>query len=138
MDLADLERKIAEHRGRIAALMITYPSTHGVFEEAIVRICAHVPRAGGQVYMDGANMNALAGLAKPGDIGADVCHINLHKTFCIPHGGGGPGMGPIAVASHLAEFLPGHPLDGEGPASVSAPRPRAARSSCRSRGCTSA
>ena len=86
--------------------MITYPSTHGVFEEAIVRICAQVHAAGGQVYMDGANMNALAGLAKPALIGADVCHINLHKTFCIPHGGGGPGMGPIAVASHLAEFLP--------------------------------
>jgi glycine dehydrogenase len=106
VDLADLERKIAEHRGRIAALMITYPSTHGVFEEAIVRICAQVHAAGGQVYMDGANMNALAGLAKPALIGADVCHINLHKTFCIPHGGGGPGMGPIAVASHLTEFLP--------------------------------
>jgi len=106
VDLADLERKIAEHRGRIAALMITYPSTHGVFEEAIVRICARVHAAGGQVYMDGANMNALAGLAKPALIGADVCHINLHKTFCIPHGGGGPGMGPIAVASHLSEFLP--------------------------------
>jgi glycine dehydrogenase len=106
VDLADLERKIAEHRGRVAALMITYPSTHGVFEEAIVRICAQVHAAGGQVYMDGANMNALAGLAKPALIGADVCHINLHKTFCIPHGGGGPGMGPIAVAAHLAQFLP--------------------------------
>jgi glycine dehydrogenase len=106
VDLADLERKIAEHRGRIAALMITYPSTHGVFEEAIVRICAQVHAAGGQVYMDGANMNALAGLAKPALIGADVCHINLHKTFCIPHGGGGPGMGPIAVAAHLKDFLP--------------------------------
>ena len=100
VDLADLERKIAEHRGRIAAL-ITYPSTHGVFEEAIVRICAQVHAAGGQVYMDGANMNALAGLAKPALIGDVVCHINLHKTFCIPHGGGGPGMGPIAVTSHL-------------------------------------
>ena len=106
VDLADLERKIAEHGSRIAALMITYPSTHGVFEEAIVRICAQVHAAGGQVYMDGANMNALAGLAKPALIGADVCHINLHKTFCIPHGGGGPGMGPIAVAAHLADFLP--------------------------------
>jgi glycine dehydrogenase len=106
VDLADLERKIAEHASRIAALMITYPSTHGVFEEAIVRICAQVHAAGGQVYMDGANMNALAGLAKPALIGADVCHINLHKTFCIPHGGGGPGMGPIAVAAHLADFLP--------------------------------
>jgi len=105
VDLADLERKIAEHGSRIAALMITYPSTHGVFEEAIVRICAQVHAAGGQVYMDGANMNALTGLAKPALIGADVCHINLHKTFCIPHGGGGPGMGPIAVAAHLKSFL---------------------------------
>jgi glycine dehydrogenase len=106
VDLDDLERKIGEHRARLAALMITYPSTHGVFEEGIVRICERVHAAGGQVYMDGANMNALAGLAKPALIGADVCHINLHKTFCIPHGGGGPGMGPIAVASHLAPFLP--------------------------------
>jgi glycine dehydrogenase len=106
VDLADLERKIAEHSSRIAALMITYPSTHGVFEEAIVGICRRVHAAGGQVYMDGANLNALAGLAKPALIGADVCHINLHKTFCIPHGGGGPGMGPIAVAAHLGDFLP--------------------------------
>ena len=102
VDLADLERKVAEHRARLAALMVTYPSTHGVFEEAIVQICEAVHAAGGQVYMDGANLNALAGLAKPAKIGADVCHINLHKTFCIPHGGGGPGMGPIAVAAHLA------------------------------------
>ena len=106
VDLADLERRIGEHRARLAALMITYPSTHGVFEEGIVRICERVHAAGAQVYMDGANLNALAGLAKPGRIGADVCHINLHKTFCIPHGGGGPGMGPIAVAPHLAPFLP--------------------------------
>jgi len=106
VDTADLERKIVGHASRIAALMITYPSTHGVFEEAIVRICSQVHSAGGQVYMDGANLNALAGLAKPALIGADVCHINLHKTFCIPHGGGGPGMGPIAVAAHLKEFLP--------------------------------
>jgi glycine cleavage system P protein (glycine dehydrogenase) len=112
VDLADLEKKIAEHRARLAVLMITYPSTHGVFEEAIVRICELVHAAGGQVYMDGANMNALAGLAKPALFGADVCHINLHKTFCIPHGGGGPGMGPIAVAKHLAPFLPTHPLEG--------------------------
>ena len=105
VDLADLERKVAEHRARLAALMITYPSTHGVFEEAIVQICEAVHAAGGQVYMDGANLNALAGLAKPAQIGADVCHINLHKTFCIPHGGGGPGMGPIAVAAHLTPFL---------------------------------
>jgi glycine dehydrogenase len=111
VDLADLGRKLEEHRARLAVLMITYPSTHGVFEEAIVEICERVHRAGGQVYMDGANMNALAGLAKPGGFGADVCHINLHKTFCIPHGGGGPGMGPIAVAKHLAPFLPAHPLE---------------------------
>ncbi len=114
VDTEDLERKIAEHKSRIAALMITYPSTHGVFEEAIVRICEQVHAAGGQVYMDGANMNALAGLAKPALIGADVCHINLHKTFCIPHGGGGPGMGPIAVAAHLKDFLP----DRTGPVSA--------------------
>ena len=118
VDLADLERKVSEHRERLAALMITYPSTHGVFEEAIKRICELVHDAGGQVYMDGANMNALAGLAKPALIGADVCHINLHKTFCIPHGGGGPGMGPIAVAEHLAPQLPAHPLGGEGAVSA--------------------
>jgi glycine dehydrogenase len=111
VDLADLQKKIAEHRARLAVLMITYPSTHGVFEEAITEICERVHAAGGQVYMDGANMNALAGLAKPGLFGADVCHINLHKTFCIPHGGGGPGMGPIAVAKHLEPFLPAHPLE---------------------------
>jgi glycine dehydrogenase len=120
VDLADLERKIAEHRARLAALMITYPSTHGVFEEAIVQICAAVHAAGGQVYMDGANLNALAGLAKPARIGADVCHINLHKTFCIPHGGGGPGMGPIAVGAHLADFLPKDPLQGSGAVSAAA------------------
>jgi glycine dehydrogenase len=110
VDLADLERKIDEHRARLAALMITYPSTHGVFEEGIVQICELVHAAGAQVYMDGANLNALAGLAKPALIGADLCHINLHKTFCIPHGGGGPGMGPIGVVKHLAPFLPGHPI----------------------------
>ncbi|MGA8051975.1 MAG: aminomethyl-transferring glycine dehydrogenase, partial [Burkholderiales bacterium] len=110
VDLADLEAKIAAHRERLAALMITYPSTHGVFEEAVTRICRLVHDAGGQVYMDGANLNALAGLARPADLGADVCHINLHKTFCIPHGGGGPGMGPIGVAAHLATHLPCHPL----------------------------
>jgi glycine dehydrogenase len=94
--------------------MITYPSTHGVFEEGIREICAIVHRHGGQVYMDGANMNAQVGLTRPADIGADVCHLNLHKTFCIPHGGGGPGMGPIGVAEHLAAFLPGHPVIGLG------------------------
>jgi glycine dehydrogenase len=94
--------------------MVTYPSTHGVFEEEIKQICEIVHRHGGQVYMDGANMNAQVGLCRPGDFGADVCHLNLHKTFCIPHGGGGPGMGPIAVATHLAPFLPGHPVSGGG------------------------
>ncbi|HEX6319686.1 MAG TPA: aminomethyl-transferring glycine dehydrogenase [Burkholderiales bacterium] len=113
IDLADLDRRIDEHRDRLAALMVTYPSTHGVFEDAIVDICARMHGAGGQVYMDGANLNAIAGLAKPAHIGADVCHINLHKTFCIPHGGGGPGMGPIAAAAHLADFLPGHPSSGD-------------------------
>ena len=110
IDLADLRAKADAHRERLAALMVTYPSTHGVFEEAIGEICAVVHQAGGQVYMDGANMNALVGLCRPGEIGIDVCHLNLHKTFCIPHGGGGPGMGPIAVAGHLVEFLPAHPL----------------------------
>src|SRR5688572_15406063 len=109
VDLADLERKSAQHAGRVAALMLTYPSTHGVFETRVREICALVHRAGAQVYMDGANLNALAGLAQPAAIGADVCHINLHKTFCIPHGGGGPGMGPIAVAAHLAPHIAGHP-----------------------------
>ncbi|WP_288036926.1 aminomethyl-transferring glycine dehydrogenase [Acidiphilium sp.] len=110
IDLADLEAKIAAHAGKIAALMITYPSTHGVFEASVRDICARVHAAGGQVYMDGANMNAQVGLTSPAAIGADVCHLNLHKTFCIPHGGGGPGVGPIAVAAHLAPHLPNHPL----------------------------
>jgi len=108
VDVADLDRKIAAHRDTLAALMVTYPSTHGVFEESIKEICAKIHAAGGQVYMDGANMNAQVGLCRPGDMGADVCHLNLHKTFCIPHGGGGPGVGPICVAAHLAPFLPGH------------------------------
>jgi glycine dehydrogenase len=110
IDLDDLRAKAAAHRDTLAALMVTYPSTHGVFEGSIREICAIVHEHGGQVYMDGANMNAQVGLCRPGDIGADVCHLNLHKTFCIPHGGGGPGMGPIGVARHLAPFLPGHPL----------------------------
>jgi glycine dehydrogenase len=110
VDLTDLETKASTHREKLAALMITYPSTHGVFEEGIRRICDIVHAHGGQVYMDGANMNAQVGLCRPGDIGADVCHLNLHKTFCIPHGGGGPGMGPIGVATHLMPFLPGHPV----------------------------
>jgi glycine dehydrogenase len=108
IDVDDLRRKAEQHAGELAALMVTYPSTHGVFEEAITEVCEIVHRHGGQVYMDGANMNAQVGLCRPGDIGADVCHLNLHKTFCIPHGGGGPGMGPIGVAEHLKPFLPGH------------------------------
>jgi glycine dehydrogenase len=108
IDVADLRKKAAEHRDRLSALMVTYPSTHGVFEESIREICDVVHEYGGQVYMDGANMNAQVGLTSPARIGADVCHLNLHKTFAIPHGGGGPGMGPIAVAVHLAPFLPGH------------------------------
>ena len=108
VSLDDLRAKIAAHADDLAALMVTYPSTHGVFEERIGEICGLVHAAGGQVYMDGANMNAQVGLCRPGDIGADVCHLNLHKTFCIPHGGGGPGVGPIGVAAHLAPFLPGH------------------------------
>ncbi|MFC5382434.1 aminomethyl-transferring glycine dehydrogenase [Aquipuribacter nitratireducens] len=111
VDVDDLRTKIEQHGDRLGALMITYPSTHGVFEEAVREICAAVHDAGGQVYLDGANLNALVGLARPGRFGADVSHLNLHKTFCIPHGGGGPGVGPIGVRQHLAEFLPGHPLE---------------------------
>ncbi len=118
VDLADLRAKAARHTARLAALMITYPSTHGVFESAIREICAVVHAHGGQVYMDGANMNAQLGLTSPAAIGADICHLNLHKTFCIPHGGGGPGVGPIAVAAHLLPHLPNHPLRTDaGPAS---------------------
>lgn len=109
IDLQDLKAKAQQHRNALSAFMVTYPSTHGVFEETIRQVCRIVHDHGGQVYMDGANMNAMVGLCRPGDMGADVCHLNLHKTFCIPHGGGGPGMGPIAVAQHLAPFLPGHP-----------------------------
>ncbi|GLC26054.1 aminomethyl-transferring glycine dehydrogenase [Roseisolibacter agri] len=121
VDVADLRKKAAEHSSQLAALMITYPSTHGVFEEAVKDICAIVHEHGGQVYMDGANMNAMVGLARPGDIGADVCHLNLHKTFCIPHGGGGPGMGPIGVAPQLVPFLPGHPVVDVGHAQAIGP-----------------
>ena len=110
IDIADLRARAEEHAANLAALMVTYPSTHGVFEEGITEICRIMHQHGAQVYMDGANMNAMVGLSRPGDIGADVCHLNLHKTFCIPHGGGGPGMGPIGVAAHLAPFLPGHPV----------------------------
>jgi glycine dehydrogenase len=110
IDIDDLRAKAEKHSETLAALMVTYPSTHGIFEEGIRTICEIVHEHGGQVYMDGANMNAMVGLVRPGDIGADVCHLNLHKTFCIPHGGGGPGMGPIGVAKHLSPYLPGHPL----------------------------
>ncbi|MBT3344837.1 MAG: aminomethyl-transferring glycine dehydrogenase [Gemmatimonadetes bacterium] len=110
IDLDDLRRQAAAHADQLAALMVTYPSTHGVFEEGIREICQIVHDHGGLVYMDGANMNAMVGLCRPGEFGVDVCHLNLHKTFCIPHGGGGPGMGPIAVAEHLASYLPAHPL----------------------------
>ena len=110
VDLNDLQQKITDFGTRIACIMVTYPSTHGVFEESITELCAAVHNVGGQVYIDGANMNALVGLAAPGKFGGDVSHLNLHKTFCIPHGGGGPGMGPIGVAAHLKPFLPGHPV----------------------------
>ncbi|HET8680253.1 MAG TPA: aminomethyl-transferring glycine dehydrogenase subunit GcvPB, partial [Micromonosporaceae bacterium] len=116
VDLADLDRRIAEHRSRLAAAMVTYPSTHGVYEAGIAQLCARVHDAGGQVYVDGANLNALLGFAKPGLFGADVSHLNLHKTFCIPHGGGGPGAGPLAVRRHLAPYLPGDPLAAPGQA----------------------
>ena len=122
VSLDDLKLKIAEHAGKLAALMVTYPSTHGVFESAISEICALVHDAGGQVYVDGANLNALVGLAQPGKFGADVSHLNLHKTFCIPHGGGGPGVGPVIARAHLAPFLPNHPLDATaGPATGPGP-----------------
>ncbi|MEN9679659.1 MAG: glycine dehydrogenase, partial [Actinomycetota bacterium] len=125
VSLTDLKSKIDQYASELAALMITYPSTHGVFEEAISQICELVHAAGGQVYVDGANLNALVGLAKPGKFGADVSHLNLHKTFCIPHGGGGPGVGPVISKSHLAPYLPNHPLDPDcgpetGPGPISA------------------
>ena len=110
VDVGDLKAKALQHKDRLAALMVTYPSTHGVFEEGIAEICEVVHQYGGQVYIDGANMNALVGTAKPGKFGGDVSHLNLHKTFCIPHGGGGPGVGPVAVRAHLAPFLPGDPM----------------------------
>lgn len=114
IDLEDLKAKAEEHKANLSSLMVTYPSTHGVFEESIVEICDTIHKYGGQVYMDGANMNAQVGLTSPANIGADVCHLNLHKTFCIPHGGGGPGMGPIGVAKQLAPFLPGNPISKTG------------------------
>ncbi len=126
IDMNDLAARIDKHENELAALMITYPSTHGVFEETVQEVCARVHEAGGQVYMDGANLNALIGLAHPGDIGADVSHLNLHKTFCIPHGGGGPGVGPIGVKAHLAPYLPGHAraitaVHGDNPPVAAAP-----------------
>jgi glycine dehydrogenase len=119
IDVEDFRQKAEAAGGNLAACMITYPSTHGVFEETLAEVCEITHAQGGQVYLDGANLNALVGLARPGRIGADVSHLNLHKTFCIPHGGGGPGMGPIGVRAHLAPFVPGHPAVGgrEGPVS---------------------
>jgi len=111
VDIQDLKKKVEANKDKLAAFMITYPSTHGVFEEDILEICDIIHKNGGVVYMDGANMNAQVGLTSPARIGADVCHLNLHKTFCIPHGGGGPGMGPIAVAKHLVSFLPNHSVN---------------------------
>ncbi len=133
IDVGDLQQKIDQHRGELAALMITYPSTHGVFEVAVKDICQWVHEAGGQVYMDGANMNAQVGLTSPGTLGADVCHLNLHKTFCIPHGGGGPGVGPVCVAAHLVDFLPGHAvvnLGGEDPIGAVSAAPWGSASIC--------
>ena len=133
IDVADLRQKLDQHRGELAALMITYPSTHGVFEVAVKDICQWVHEAGGQVYMDGANMNAQVGLTSPGTLGADVCHLNLHKTFCIPHGGGGPGVGPVCVAAHLVDFLPGHAvvnLGGEDPIGAVSAAPWGSASIC--------
>jgi glycine dehydrogenase len=122
VDVADLEAKVDEHSADLAALMVTYPSTHGVFEERITEICDLVHTHGGQVYVDGANLNALVGVARPGWFGGDVSHLNLHKTFCIPHGGGGPGVGPVAARAHLAPFLPNHPAASEaGPATGPGP-----------------
>jgi glycine dehydrogenase len=118
----DLKAKIAEHGDALAALMITYPSTHGVFETAVSQICELIHDAGGQVYVDGANLNALVGVSQPGKFGADVSHLNLHKTFAIPHGGGGPGVGPVIARAHLAPFLPNHPMDSlAGPATGPGP-----------------
>jgi glycine dehydrogenase len=125
VDLDDLKTKVDANADRLAAIMVTYPSTHGVFEDGIVELCDLIHSAGGQVYVDGANLNALVGIAPPGAFGGDVSHLNLHKTFCIPHGGGGPGIGPVAAKSHLAPFLPNHPVVPEagpetGPGAISA------------------
>ena len=143
VDLGDLGPSARSTRERLAAIMVTYPSTHGVYEEGISAMCEMVHRYGGQVYIDGANLNALLGLAQPGEFGGDVSHLNLHKTFCIPHGGGGPGVGPVAVAEHLVPFLPSHPMHPRaeqrlGHRARRAPRPTAAPGSWPSAGPTSA
>ncbi len=141
VDVGDLEAKARAHADKLAALMVTYPSTHGVFEAGIKRVTEIVHAHGGQVYMDGANMNAQVGLCRPADIGADVCHLNLHKTFCIPHGGGGPGMGPICAAAHLAPFPTRSPHRRHRrrtrPSARCRPRPGGAPASCSSPGRTS-
>ena len=121
IDMDDMRAKANEHSKNLAALMFTYPSTHGVYEEGARHLCALIHEHGGQVYFDGANLNALVALARPADIGADVCHMNLHKTFCIPHGGGGPGIGPIGVKAHLKPYLPGHVTEGSAHAVSAAP-----------------
>src|SRR5690606_26090024 len=115
IELDHLRELVDKHADDLAAIMITYPSTHGVYEDTVREVCGLVHDAGGQVYVDGANLNALVGLARLGKFGADVSHLNLHKTFCIPHGGGGPGVGPVGVREHLAPFLPNHPVTGDGP-----------------------
>ena len=135
IDLDDFRAKAEQHADNLSCCMITYPSTHGVFEETVREICDIIHAHGGQVYLDGANMNAMVGLSRPGDIGSDVCHLNLHKTFCIPHGGGGPGMGPIGVKAHLAPYLPGHP-ETDGAGRGLRPPPSARPRSCRSPGAT--
>jgi len=141
VDLDDLRAKCAEHPDEIAAIMVTYPSTHGAYEDTITELCAIVHDAGGQVYVDGANLNALLGHARPGEFGGDVSHLNLHKTFCIPHGGGGPGVGPVGVRAHLAPYLPSHgqhpdPEQRAGIGAISA-APYGSAGSSRSRGPTS-
>jgi len=120
VDIDDLQSKLDKHEGNVAAIMITYPSTHGVFEARVTEVCERIHKAGGQVYIDGANLNAMVGTAQPGKFGGDVSHLNLHKTFCIPHGGGGPGVGPIGVGEHLKPFMPGHRELGNSKGAVSA------------------
>ena len=132
IDLGDLDAKLEAHDGQVAAIMLTYPSTAGVYEQNVSAVCEAVHAAGGQVYIDGANLNALVGVATLPSFGADVSHLNLHKTFCIPHGGGGPGVGPVAVRAHLADFLPGRAARAR-----SRPRPTGRRASCPSPGPTS-